>query len=624
MLRAVFLVLALSVSGARSQTAVCDPRYPLTRCAGYSIPQTTVPLFTTGSTGAVYVFDDPRSQCLYCGSRWVSSTVVEAGIQYPAKRCPRCCTDYASCVVAYSKIMAGDSAATWDTPNAALVWRNAALPAGADTCDSWMLPTMRMAPVVAKTCAECRTPWVVQNSSDPSLGLDTATIGNNVTVCRCTSGCWPLAQGVSLPSDASKGAGGQVYGYYTSLGSSSADGISISVDVSRVTTYSGFSSYGFNTYAAYGVFVIPSLPCIFTYGGTTGGSLVTPLRQVTAAFVSRQPTATLLTGGMNAYGTDCTGTMIAPQWIITAAHCVAGIAAIRSTYVSVGQANMSNAIDSWSSISRTVIHPQYDPVTFGNDIALVYLTSPSVVSSLTSPVLLDNSSDLGFAVQGAPGSAFGRTVDVVVGGYGNGILSDGTTPSPGTLTWLADPGSRISLRDYTTCSLASVSYTGRPPPTGTMCGGFGNASRDTCAGDSGGPVFRVPDAAYGGPVLYGLTSSSMGASSGCVRTRVASAAGGGTWGRYTPIKAYMPWIISTTGAKLPVWNGAPPVAPSPPPLPPPPLPPPPRPPPPRPPPPKLSPPKPPPPKPPLPRPPLPRPPSPKVAPVGRRTLLCGG
>lgn len=275
------ILIVLSFAGrARAQSAVCDPRYPQTRCAGYAIPQTTVPLFTKGSDGSVYIFDDPSSQCLYCGSRWVSTTVIEAGIEYAAKRCPRCCTDYASCLSAYTKTMTGDTVAQWDTPNVTNVWRDAISPLPAYTCDAWMLPSKRMVPVVAKTCTHCRTPWLVQNSSDPTTGLDSATIGNDVTVCRCASGCWPLAQGLQLPPDASSGSGAPIFGYYTSIGAETVDGVSVLVDTTRIVNYAGFSSYGFNAYAAYGVFVIPSLPCIFTFGGTTGGTYVTPLRQV--------------------------------------------------------------------------------------------------------------------------------------------------------------------------------------------------------------------------------------------------------------------------------------------------------------------------------------------------------
>ena len=487
--------------------------------------------------------------------------------------------------------------------------------------------------------------------------------GTYASICMCNTMCWPLAVGAPLPADAPKASPPDQFGYYTSQASADGNGLTIRVDTTKIVNYAGFSQYGFNEYAAFGVFVIPSVPCIFTYGGYASSSYVSSLLMRTAALISPSPVTTVLLGGTNAFAPDCTGIALAKSWVLTAAHCVWN-RNLRQTYVAVGQANMSSGISSWSVATKYFLHPQYDPTIFANDIALVMLSSQVPGQALAVPLALDNSTDIDFTTTQIKGSK-NKTIEVIMAGYGNGPLADGTLPMPGTLTWLSEPGSRLQLRDTVSCLERIYQVTGSEPPNGTVCGGFATGSHDTCSGDSGGPVWRVPDNMTKAAVLYALTSSSIGASSSCVRTGLNSLTAG-SWGRYTPIKPYLPWItsvIAQTGDSFQTWTGvsttaisSPPPSPPPPspsPLPPPPppkpplpapppsppprppppfspLPPPPRPPPPRPPPlrPPPSPsPLPPPSQPPPPEKPPPptKPPPPPAKKVGRRrSLLCGG
>ena len=675
------LLLASLHGGASAQGAVCSPN-ARSFCLGYTVPSQAVPFTTYDASNQLYVFSNTAVQCTYCGVHWVGSTVVINGVDYSAFNCPRCCWDFASCYAAANIMQSGNNALTRDLPDPATSWESAA-PAGT-FCDVWLMPDNSYSSAVFTECANCHGPWQFVNvTADPvgaaALGIDLGLLGTAQTVCRCSTMCWPLGAGLPLPPNAPHSAPPTQFGYYTALSRNDGNGVSIRVDTSQIVAYAGSSDFGFTKYSAYGVFIIPSVPCIFAYGGTVTDGFVARLAARTAALVSPAPVTTVLLGGMNAFAPDCTGTAIAPYWILTAAHCVQN-RQLRQTYVAVGQTNMSQGVSSWSVALQYISHPQYDPVIFANDIALVKVSSMVPGSALAQPIMLDNSTDMDFAISNVPGTS-GNTVEVIMAGYGNGPLSDGFTPVPGTLTWLDEPGSRLTIRDHYSCISHNLAVTGQLPPAGSMCGGFLNGSHDTCSGDSGGPSWRVPDNLTTAAVLYGLTSSSMGASSACVRTGLNSQAPGGSWGRYTPIKPYLPWIFSVIGGTVPTWNGAaaqppppgassyssvplppeptpptppppkppppqpaqsPPSKPTPPKPPPPkppppqpaqspPKPPPPKPPPPKPPPPqpaqsppKPPPPKPPPPKPPPPKPPPPKPPPPKSTPVGRRRLMCGG
>jgi hypothetical protein len=203
----------------------------------------------------------------------------------------------------------------------------------------------------------------------------------------------------------------------------------------------------------------------------------------------------------SAHGEYCTGTVLAPEIVLTAAHCVWG-----KTELTVS--GRADAGAESRKVIAVVAHPLYDARSYAKsqaaiDLALLKLESPLPE---TRPVVLRARIPL-------PGERFG------IAGFGLKAAS-GSSAGPGTLqtatlTAVGEPSSlQLRLVD--------------PASGGGPVAGLGS-----CYGDSGGPVFEWSGDRF---VLIGVLSWSNGPnmSTGC----------GGFTG-VTPLARHRRWMVKT-------------------------------------------------------------------------------